>query len=142
MTGAVRYIDGIAQTPTCCDHCGQPLPGDVFRIFVARGIRPVRVADVTLLRANDKYVEVWTAAGMQGLLCDSLTEIEEARPGVWLRLHRKALARASAIERIDTGARCQSTTPRAARIVGVPDPVRISRRAWSHVRPILCRSIT
>jgi hypothetical protein len=95
----------------------------------------VRPEAITMLRAIDKVVEVYTHAGYVGALTamSLLRMVDRYRQFDWVLLSRAAAAKRSAILRIDH-APAGKKVVRAARVAGVAEPVVISRRHWMPVR--------
>jgi two-component system response regulator AlgR len=98
------------------------------------GLVHVHVNDVSLLRADRKYVEVWHRGGM-ALTEESLRAIEERLPDTFLRVHRNALiAPTKARElRRETDGRLLVT------VEGCDEPIEVSRRHAPEVRAVLRR---
>ncbi len=96
----------------------------------------VPLSEVLYLKSELKYVTVRTAA--RSLILDgSLADIEQSYPGRFLRVHRNALVAREAIralERYDDGEDLEGW---ALRLIGVSEPVVVSRRQLPAVREAL-----
>ena len=96
------------------------------------GILRVAVAEVILLRADSKYVEVWHAHGM-ALTEESLRAIEERLPGMFLRVHRNALVAQDRVRALVKGSEGQPLL----QLQGTDVLVEVSRRHAAEVRRLL-----
>lgn len=107
--------------------------GDAFIGASYRG-SPLRiaVADVVLLRADAKYVEVWQQ-GHMALTEESLRSIEQRLPGVFMRVHRNALVARSRVR----GLAKDGDGQLLLRLDGIDEQVEVSRRHAAEVRRLL-----
>jgi len=117
-----------------CPWCRRIPPS--LRLYAGRTTRIVPVAEITLLRAADKLVEVWTAEGLRGLLRASLGGLEAAYPGVWMRVHRRALVDPGAVLRVIRVADRRRHGARYLVVEGVGE-VAVAERLWPTVRAAL-----
>lgn len=117
-----------------CPWCRRLAP--TLQIHAGRTTRIVPVADVTLLRASEQHIEVWTAEGLRGLLRDSLARLEAAYPGVWMRVHRRALVDLGAVLRVIRVADRRRHGRRFIVVAGVGE-VAVAGRLWPGVREAL-----
>lgn len=77
--------------------------GDAYFNASYRGsLIRIPAAEVFLLRADSKYVEVWYPGGV-ALTEESLRAIEDRLPGRFLRVHRNALVAAGRIRALNRG---------------------------------------
>lgn len=98
------------------------------------GLIRVRADDVSLLRADSKYVEVWHPGGV-ALTEESLRAIEERLPGAFLRVHRNALVAPERVRELR-----REVDGRLLLIVeGCGTDVEVSRRHAPGVRALLRR---
>jgi two-component system response regulator AlgR len=98
------------------------------------GLIRIRSDDVSVLRADSKYVEVWHPGGV-ALTEESLRGIEERLPGRFLRVHRNALVdpeRVTELRREPDGRLLLS-------VEGCDVAVEVSRRHAPEVRGLLRR---
>lgn len=110
-----------------CAGCGRPMPGDRIAIHdMRRGYRYVHASDVTMLRAMHKYVEVWSRAGLHGLVNDAIDRMAERYPHM-LRVHRATLVDPHAVESIVRRTEVRDPSYQL-RVTGVDGPVLVSRR--------------
>lgn len=98
------------------------------------GLLRVEVADVVVLRADSKYVEVWHPGGV-ALTEESLRALEERLPGVFLRVHRNALVAPDCIR----GIKREADGRLLLAIDGCDAAVEVSRRHAPAVRALLRR---
>lgn len=117
-----------------CPWCRRLAP--TLQIHAGRTTRLVPVADVTLLRASCQHIEVWTAEGLHGLLRDSLARLEAAYPGVWTRVHRRALVDLGAVLRVIRTAGRQRHAAHYLVVAGVGE-VAVAGRLWPGVKAAL-----
>jgi len=96
------------------------------------GLLRIPVADVSVLRADAKYVEVWYHDGM-ALTEESLRAIEERLPGAFLRVHRNALVDPSRIGELRRDAAGQLVI----RVADCEPSIEVSRRHAPEVRRLL-----
>jgi len=125
-----RIINGSAGSAETATNSPQLL-------ITERG-RTVRLplADVLYFKAELKYVTVGTAQ-RQYVLDGSLTQLEEKYPGRFIRIHRNALVARHAIKEL---VRYRDTTEGdgwAVRLVGIEQPLVISRRQIGAVKDAL-----
>lgn len=98
------------------------------------GLLRIDVAEVVLLRADSKYVEVWHPGGI-ALTEESLRGLEERLPGLFLRVHRNALVAPARIRGL-----CRESDGRLVlSLDGCDSPVEVSRRHAPEVRALLKR---
>ncbi|MCG3171378.1 MAG: Transcriptional regulatory protein BtsR [Pseudomonadales bacterium] len=114
-------VDALAQ--------GAPEPRRYFGSHHAGTTRLVPVAEVRALIADHKYVTA-LLPGASALLDESLREIENEFPGVFLRVHRNALVALRHVTGIvrRTGGECAVT------LAGIDTEPQISRRHLAEVR--------
>jgi len=115
-----------------CDHCHQPLPDERLKISDHKGYKFVPVRDIILLHASIKTVEVWTSAGSQGYVNDSLSHLQ-ARYRRWAWLRRNFLCDPALIETIT---RLKKDTYEVT-VKGYPAPITVARRGWRALQVIL-----
>lgn len=98
------------------------------------GLVRVRAAEVSVLRADRKYVEVWHAGGVS-LTEESLRALEERLPGRFVRVHRNALVAPDRIRalRREGGGRL------LLEVDGCDETIEVSRRHVPSVRSLLRR---
>lgn len=98
------------------------------------GLLRLAVGEVSVLRADSKYVEVWHPGGV-ALTEESLRAIEERLPGSFLRVHRNALVAPSRMRALR-----RATDGRLLLTVdGCDEPIEVSRRHAPQVRALLRR---
>lgn len=132
----MQYRNGQPTQPLPpCAGCGRPMPGS--RLLVRRGnsMKVVDAEDLTMLRASQKQIEVWTVYGLVGTLEASTLQMHERFPHL-VRIHRATLVDPQAIERIDGIETATHELARVAVVSGV-GPVQIARREWPRVRRVL-----
>ena len=96
------------------------------------GLLRIRAADVVLLRADSKYVEVWHQQGV-ALTEESLRAIEDRLPGTFLRVHRNALVAAVQVRALRKGPDGQLLLA----LEGCDQEVEVSRRHAPEVRRLV-----
>jgi len=96
------------------------------------GLVRIAAAEVILLRADSKYVEVWYEDGM-ALTEESLRAIEERLPGSFLRVHRNALVAAGRIREL----RREPDGRLLLAMQGIDELVEVSRRHAAEVRRLV-----
>lgn len=118
----------------------RPLAPDAPQPFVLihdRG-RSERVPlhDIVYLKAELKYVTVRTRD--RSLIYDgSLSEFEERHGAHWLRIHRNALVARHAVRALQKHHDSEEGEGWAVRLVGVDEPLAVSRRQLAGVREVL-----
>ncbi len=106
--------------------------GSYLSVSYRGGVQRIPAADVILLRADSKYVEVWHPGGM-ALTEESLRGIEERLAGLFLRVHRNALVAADKARALRRGAEGQLLLS----LHGTGESVEVSRRHAPEVRRLL-----
>lgn len=96
------------------------------------GLLRLAVSEVSVLRADSKYVEVWHAGGI-ALTEESLRAIEERLPETFLRVHRNALVSPSRIRALQRDAAGKLLLD----VEGCREPIEVSRRHAPEVRALL-----
>lgn len=103
-------------------------------VCLAGRFRVVRIADITALLAGNKYVDVVTSTGSVGLTNIALASLLEQYPDEWIRVHRAAAVRLSAIR----GTLPSSLYTVGALIVdGVHGPVTVAKRRAAEIHRAL-----
>jgi two-component system, LytTR family, response regulator AlgR len=105
---------------------------DFVNVSYRGGVRRIPCADIVLLRADSKYVEVWHTAGM-ALTEESLRAIEERLPGRFRRVHRGALVAEDRIR----GLAPAGDGRYLLELGGIDVEVEVSRRHLPEVRRLL-----
>jgi two-component system response regulator AlgR len=98
------------------------------------GLMRVPIDDISVLRADSKYVEVWHPGGV-ALTEESLRAIEERLPGQFVRVHRNALVAPGRIR----GLRREADGRLLLVVEGCAEKVEVSRRHAADVRALLRR---
>ena len=99
-----------------------------YRGAVAR----IPAAEVIILRADKKYVEVWSREGM-ALTEESLRAIEDRLPGCFMRVHRNALVAPACVREL----RRDAVGNQVLVLAGIEETVDVSRRHAPDVRRLL-----
>ena len=126
-----------------CSCCGRAT--DEARILLPhRGrYKVIPVPRINALLARDKWVEVYTDEGLQGLSDISIVSFCSLFPRDWIQVHRGAAVRASAIlgagkpEREGEGPRAGSVE--CLFVTGCPIPIEVSRRNRRGLRAAFLR---
>lgn len=122
----------LADLPASVLHGAAEAP---LRLYGRDGFEVIHAEQITLLRAIDKVVEVYTHRGYAGATRGSVLRlVGRFQHCDWVLLSRAAAAKRPAILRVDYGRASDGTRTYAARVAGVVNPVPISRRHWSVVR--------
>ena len=98
------------------------------------GVVRVRAAEVSVLRADSKYVEVWHPGGVS-LTEESLRALEQRLPGRFLRVHRNALVAPARIHAL----RREGDGRLLLEVDGCNEAIEVSRRHAPSVRALLRR---
>jgi len=98
------------------------------------GLMRIPIGEISVLRADSKYVEVWHPGGI-ALTEESLRAIEERLPGQFVRVHRNALVAPARIR----GLRREADGRLLLVVEGCDDKVEVSRRHAAEVRALLRR---
>lgn len=106
--------------------------GDYVSVSFRGGVHRIACADIVLLRADSKYVEVWHGAGM-ALTEESLRAIEARLPGRFRRVHRNALVAEGRIRGLVPAGDGRFLLE----LNGVDAEVEVSRRHLADVRRLL-----
>lgn len=132
VVGLRRY-DGLADNRSpkeSCEHCGRVWPAARIWLFHRGHLIGVPVAEVTLLRAESKYTEIWSAVdGYVGLTESSLGTLMTSHPAEWVRCHRNAAVRAESVRSLSVAG-----VDHSCEVEGVAGPVAVSRRLWTSFR--------
>lgn len=96
----------------------------------------VPLDEVAYLKAELKYLTVRTAERSY-ILDGSLSEIEERHPAVFLRVHRNALVARQRVRALEKHYDSEEGEGWAVRLLGVAEPVAVSRRQLAAVRELL-----
>lgn len=99
------------------------------------GIQRIPAADIILLKADNKYVEIRHTGGV-ALGEESLRAIEDRLPGVFLRVHRNALVAPARIRALRKGDEGQILLE----LDDCEDAVEVSRRHVAQVRRLFRES--
>lgn len=87
-----------------------------------------------MFRAADKIIEVWTSAGLAGVIEATLTDLGQRYPRMW-RAHRSALIDPGAIRAVRCDRRPEIHSHRySIELAGLDEPVPVSRREWARAR--------
>jgi hypothetical protein len=128
LVGLRRY-DGLADNRSPkdrCEHCGRVWPGARVWLFHRGHLIGVSVAEVSLLRAQAKYVEIWSRVdGYVGLTESSLGALMAAHPAEWVQCHRNAAVRPECVRRLSVAG-----VNHSCEVEGVEGVVAVSRRTW------------
>jgi two-component system response regulator AlgR len=96
------------------------------------GLARIAAADIAVLRADAKYVEVWHDARL-ALTEESLKSIEERLPASFLRVHRNALVAPDRVRQL----RKSPDGRLLLQVEGCSEPIEVSRRHAAAVRRLL-----
>lgn len=118
-----------------------PLAEEPVLVVGERGrVLRIPVAEVLVLKAEQKYVTLRTAAGSH-LLDDSLTDLEKRLGPGFIRIHRNALVAARAVRELrrhrDAGADDGGEEGWAVRVAPIDEWLPVSRRQLPAVREAL-----
>lgn len=114
-----------------------PLAEEPVLVVSDRGrVLRIPVAEVLVLKAEQKYVTLRTAAASH-LLDDSLTDLEGRLGPAFIRIHRNALVAAAAVRELRRHADETGDEGWAVRIAGLDEWLPVSRRQLSAVREAL-----
>ena len=118
-----------------------PGPRRFFSSAERGRVHLIPVEEVLFLKAELKYVTARTRA-REFLIEDSLSQIEQEAGGRFVRVHRNCLVAADLIrgaERSRAGADEEEGGQWAGLLEGYPEPVSVSRRQWSVIKPLVKR---
>jgi len=101
-------------------------------------LRRIPVAEVLLLKAEQKYVTLRTAQGTH-LLDDSLVDLERRLGSGFVRVHRNALVAARAVRELRRHATPEGEEVWAVRVAPIDEWLPVSRRQLAAVREALGR---
>ncbi|ODU07846.1 MAG: DNA-binding response regulator [Rubrivivax sp. SCN 71-131] len=101
-------------------------------------LRRIPVAEVLVLKAEQKYVTLRTAAETH-LLDDSLTDLEQRLGPGFIRIHRNALVAARAVRELRPHAEPGGEESWAVRVAPIDEWLLVSRRQLPAVREALGR---
>ena len=110
-----------------------PLPAESDAFLVSKtinGVTRILVKDILVLKAEQKYVVAITPSG-EFVLDDTLKEIEQKYPNLFLRVHRNALVNPKEIQALT------KTEQGFDVIVGDRYHIAVSRRLLSDVKQLL-----
>ena len=96
----------------------------------------VPLSEVAYLKAELKYLTVRTVERSY-ILDGSLSEFEERHPGLFLRVHRNALVARQRVRALEKHFDSEEGEGWAVRLLGVTEPVAVSRRQLAAVRELL-----
>ena len=118
-----------------------PGPRRFFSSAERGRVHLIPVQEVLFLKAELKYVTVRTRQ-REFLIEDSLQQIEQESGGRFVRVHRNCLVAADLIrgaERLQAGADDEEGGQWAVLLEGYPEPIPVSRRQWSVIKPMVKR---
>ena len=118
-----------------------PGPRRYFSSAERGRVHLIPVQEVLFLKAELKYVTVHTRE-REFLIEDSLNQIEQESGGRFVRVHRNCLVAADLIrgaERVRSGADDEEGGQWAVRLEGYAEPISVSRRQWSVIKPLVKR---
>lgn len=98
----------------------------------------VPVGQVLYLKAELKYITVRTASKSY-ILDASLAELEERHAALFMRVHRNALVARRAVRTLEKHYDPEEGEGWAVRLVGIDEPLAVSRRQLAAVREALTR---
>ena len=116
-----------------------PGPRRYFSSAERGRVHLIPVQEVLFLKAELKYVTVRTTE-REFLIEDSLSQIEQEPGGRFVRVHRNCLVamdRIRGAERVRSGAEDDEGGQWAVLLEGYPEPVAVSRRQWSVIKPLV-----
>ncbi len=130
---ALQKVERLMQAaaPTAAD-------GEVLVIQDRGRTELVPVGQVLYLKAELKYITVRTASKSY-ILDASLAELEERHAALFMRVHRNALVARRAVRTLEKHYDPEEGEGWAVRLVGIDEPLAVSRRQLAAVREALTR---
>lgn len=132
-------LQRVVQRRWPVDGHGAPQVEEPVLVAHDRGqLRRIPVADVLVLKAEQKYVTLRTAHGSH-LLDDSLVELERRLAAGFIRVHRNALVAASAVRELRRHVDAGGEEVWAVRVAPIDEWLPVSRRQLAAVREALAK---
>ncbi len=126
-----RLTDSVAPDPA---QPGRFFPDDLIHIASGQRWHFVKVGDIAAIHADRDYSLVATRDHRRILTRKTMTEWEETLGHLgFMRIHRSYIVNLACIDIIERDTEGECTL----RLKGSPDPLPVSRRAWTDLKEIL-----